>query len=138
MHKKALHQQSCTLATSPLTMLYRRSSFQWAIPAGDERKRNQKRWGKERGVAVLPSFSPPFFFLVLHASNIFPPESNHNLVQRLNDAERNKNSTTHVLASCVTKNGIPPLPNCTRLTLPNLYSASSPEMRCTVKRPLVS
>ena len=49
--------------------------------------------------------------------------SNQNLVQRLNDAK------TYVLASCVTKYGTPPLPSCTRLTLPSLYSASSPVMR---------
>ena len=45
---------------------------------------------------------------------------------------------THVRASCVTKNGIPPFPNCTRRTLPSLYAASSDVMRWTVKRPLVS
>ncbi len=45
---------------------------------------------------------------------------------------------TYVLASCVTKNGIPPLPNCTLLTFPSLYSASSAWIRWTVKRPLVS
>jgi len=45
---------------------------------------------------------------------------------------------TYVRASCVTKNGIPPLPSCTLLTFANLYSASSVVMRWTVKRPLVS
>lgn len=57
---------------------------------------------------------------------------NQSLVQRLKDGR------THVLASCVTKNGIPPRPSWTRLTLPSLYSASSAWMRWTVKRPLVS
>ncbi len=47
-------------------------------------------------------------------------------------------SRTHVRASCVTKNGIPPLPSCTLLTLPSLYSASSVVIRWTVKRPFVS
>ena len=45
---------------------------------------------------------------------------------------------TYVRASCVTKNGTPPRPNWTLLTLPSLYSASSVVMRWTVKRPLVS
>jgi len=44
--------------------------------------------------------------------------SNHSLIQRLIDA-------TYVRASCVTKYGIPPLPTCTLLTLPSLYSASA-------------
>ena len=45
---------------------------------------------------------------------------------------------TYVLASCVTKYGIPPLPSCTLFTLPSLYSASSAVIRWTAKRPLVS
>jgi hypothetical protein len=59
--------------------------------------------------------------------------SNQTLVQRLIDT-----GATYVRASCVTKNGIPPRPSCTLLTLPNLYSASAVSMRWTVKRPLVS
>ena len=66
-----------------------------------------------------------------HSANI----SHQIMVQRLTDAAA---LSTHVRASCVTKNGMPPLPSWTRLTLPSLYSASSEEMRWTVKRPLVS
>jgi hypothetical protein len=58
--------------------------------------------------------------------------SNQTLVQRLIE------DATYVRASCVTKNGIPPRPSCTLLTLPNLYSASALSIRWTVKRPLVS
>ena len=50
--------------------------------------------------------------------------SNQTLVQRLIDT-----SATYVRASCVTKNGIPPRPSCTLLTLPNLYSASAASIR---------
>lgn len=39
-----------------------------------------------------------------------PPPINQSLVQRLNDTELVK-CGTHVRASCVTKNGIPPLPS---------------------------
>jgi hypothetical protein len=49
--------------------------------------------------------------------------SNQTLVQRLIE------DATYVRASCVTKNGIPPRPSCTLLTLPSLYSASAASIR---------
>src|SRR5436190_2201060 len=64
--------------------------------------------------------------------SVYSHISNQTLVQRLTE------DATYVRASCVTKNGIPPRPSCTLLTLHNLYSASAASMRWTVKRPLVS
>ena len=65
--------------------------------------------------------------------SVYGDISHQTLVQRLIDT-----SATYVRASCVTKNGTPPRPSCTLLTLPSLYSASPASMRWTVKRPLVS